>query len=54
MSETDTKLANKVLIAKKDSIEEGAERFRRDLLHNLSNHLVSQAQKKHKYDGVEP
>ncbi|WZZ73942.1 hypothetical protein YC2023_085312 [Brassica napus] len=71
MSETDTKLANKVLIAKEESIEEGAERFRRDLLHNLSNHLVSvrkaycllidspieehiQAQKKHKYDGVEP
>jgi len=40
-AETDTKLANKVLIAKKESIEEGAERFRRDLLHNLSNHLVS-------------
>ncbi|CAN6875837.1 unnamed protein product, partial [Brassica oleracea] len=39
--ETDTKLANKVLIAKKESIQEGAERFRRDLLHNLSNHLVS-------------
>ncbi|CAN6910501.1 unnamed protein product, partial [Brassica oleracea] len=39
--ETDTKLANKVLIAKEESIEEGAERFRRDLLHNLSNHLVS-------------
>uniref|UniRef100_M4E019 Uncharacterized protein n=1 Tax=Brassica campestris TaxID=3711 RepID=M4E019_BRACM len=37
----DAKLANKVLIAKKKSIEEGAERFRRDLLHNLSNHLVS-------------
>ncbi|KAH0869530.1 LOW QUALITY PROTEIN: hypothetical protein HID58_076552 [Brassica napus] len=69
-AETDTKLANKVLIAKKESIQEGAERFRRDLLHNLSNHLVSVrkaycllidssieehiAQKKHKYDGVEP
>ncbi|KAF2554155.1 hypothetical protein F2Q68_00036234 [Brassica cretica] len=37
----DAKLANKVLIAKKKSIEEGAERFRRDLSHNLSNHLVS-------------
>ncbi|CDY31628.1 BnaA06g20350D [Brassica napus] len=37
----DAKLANKVLIAKKKSIEEGAERFRRDLLQNLSNNLVS-------------
>ncbi|WZY70076.1 hypothetical protein YC2023_002316 [Brassica napus] len=78
---TDTKVANKVLIAKKESIEEGAEHFRRDLLHNLFNHLVSVrkaycllidssieeqiassmsfpaaklAQKKHKYDGLEP
>ncbi|KAH0922571.1 hypothetical protein HID58_022589, partial [Brassica napus] len=32
---SDAKLANK------KSIEEGAERFRRDLLQNLSNHLVS-------------
>ncbi|CAF2086049.1 unnamed protein product [Brassica napus] len=38
---SDAKLANKVLIAKKKSIEEGAERFRRDLLQNLSNNLVS-------------